>query len=235
LASLSAVVVDEAGNARSLTARNTATELVALEPRWATADAVAAGEVRRTAEPEPLLSAAQRPVRTARELTAFEGPRFALALARIRVEDLPVDARLYALVRRGQSTELPGHTQWNSTQKRFDDLSKKLATSVSRRQAVRILGAFAVGGLGALFGARGAFANHACTALGIGATVVADAAAVRVLRPIQTSIGEATERRPAGSRSAAARRTSPARSRAVRASGRARPGAAHALRGPRSG
>ena len=45
-------------------------------------------------------------------------------------------------------------------EQRFDDLSKKLATSVSRRQAVKILGATAAGGLGALFGARGAFAHH---------------------------------------------------------------------------
>jgi hypothetical protein len=43
---------------------------------------------------------------------------------------------------------------------RFDELSKKLATSVSRRQAIRIMGTTAVGGLGALFGARGAFAHH---------------------------------------------------------------------------
>jgi hypothetical protein len=45
-------------------------------------------------------------------------------------------------------------------EQRFEELSKKLATTVSRRQAVRILGATAVGGLGALFGARGAFAHH---------------------------------------------------------------------------
>jgi hypothetical protein len=45
-------------------------------------------------------------------------------------------------------------------EQRFDELSKKLATSVSRRQALRIMGTTAVGGLGALFGARGAFAHH---------------------------------------------------------------------------
>jgi hypothetical protein len=54
-------------------------------------------------------------------------------------------------------------------EERFDDLSKKLATSVSRRQAVKILGATAVGGLGALFGARGAFAHHNAQCRDLGA------------------------------------------------------------------
>lgn len=42
----------------------------------------------------------------------------------------------------------------------FDQLSKSLATSVSRRQAMKILGATAAGGMAALFGARGASAHH---------------------------------------------------------------------------
>src|SRR5919109_4936913 len=50
-------------------------------------------------------------------------------------------------------------------EQRFDDLSRKLATSVSRRQAVKILGATALGGLGALIGARGAYA-HQCRSIG---------------------------------------------------------------------
>jgi hypothetical protein len=51
---------------------------------------------------------------------------------------------------------------------RFDELSRKLATSVSRRQAVRIFGATAAGGLAALFGARGAGANHGAQCRHIG-------------------------------------------------------------------
>jgi hypothetical protein len=42
----------------------------------------------------------------------------------------------------------------------FDQLSKSLATSVSRRQAMKVLGATAIGGVAALFGARGASAHH---------------------------------------------------------------------------
>ena len=53
-------------------------------------------------------------------------------------------------------------------EQRFDELSKKLATSVSRRQAVKILGATAAGGLGALFGARGAFAHHNANCRSVG-------------------------------------------------------------------
>lgn len=45
-------------------------------------------------------------------------------------------------------------------EQRFEELSKKLATSVSRRQAVRILGATALGGVASLAGARGAWARQ---------------------------------------------------------------------------
>src|SRR5688572_21665975 len=45
--------------------------------------------------------------------------------------------------------------------RRFDELSRTLATTtVSRRQAVRLVGAAAIGGVTALFGARGAAAHH---------------------------------------------------------------------------
>lgn len=43
---------------------------------------------------------------------------------------------------------------------RFEELSKTLATTVSRRQAVRIIGATAAGGFASLVGARGAFARQ---------------------------------------------------------------------------
>src|SRR5688500_9243708 len=44
--------------------------------------------------------------------------------------------------------------------KSFDELSKSLATSVSRRHAIRIIGTTAATGVAALFGARSGFANH---------------------------------------------------------------------------
>jgi len=43
---------------------------------------------------------------------------------------------------------------------RFEELSKSLATSVSRRQAVKIVGVAALGGMTSLVGARGAWARQ---------------------------------------------------------------------------